>query len=305
MELYHLKTFVAIAEERSLTRASERLFTSQPAISAQVKALEEALGVTLFDRTPRGMRLTAAGEDLLPFARQTLDSASALLQHAKGLHGELVGNIRIGLNTDARFLRVTALQAGLAVEHARLEVSMLAGTTGVNLPALRAGRLDAAFLSGHRDEPDLHLLHLCEEPLAIAAPRAMREQIGAGDLATLARLPWVFTSPDCAYFHAMRVLFQRQGYEPTRTLLANQEDAMLELVRAGVGLGIVRAGILGDEDDDAWELPVAVPSIPLYVAWLRQRSGDPMIRALLAVVRDVWNLNVDADATDTRLRAAS
>ena len=61
MELYHLRTFVTVAEEGHLTRASERLFTSQPAVSAHIKALEEELGVTLFDRTPRGMQLTPAG----------------------------------------------------------------------------------------------------------------------------------------------------------------------------------------------------------------------------------------------------
>jgi len=62
MELYQLKTFVTVAEEGHLTRAAERLFTSQPAISAHIKSLEEELGVTLFHRTPKGMQLTTEGE---------------------------------------------------------------------------------------------------------------------------------------------------------------------------------------------------------------------------------------------------
>ena len=65
MELYHLKTFVTVAEERHLTRAAERLCVSQPAISAHIKALEEELGLALFERTPKGMLPTAAGEALL------------------------------------------------------------------------------------------------------------------------------------------------------------------------------------------------------------------------------------------------
>jgi len=290
MELYHLRTFVAVAEERNLTRASERLFTSQPAISAHIKALEETLGVTLFDRTPKGMRLTPIGEELLPRARQALAAAGAFVQHAKSMHDELVARARIGLNTDARFLRVTALQAGLAERHPRLEVAMLAGTTGVNLPALRVGKLDAAFISGERDDADMAFLRLCDEPLVIAAPVAMRAQITDVSVAALARLPWVFTSPDCAYFHAMSTLFHAHGCKPARTLLANQEDALIELVRAGVGLGIVRAGVIGGEADDAYELPVALPSVPLQFAWLRTRANDPVIRALGAVVRDVWAL---------------
>lgn len=64
MELYQLKTFVAIAKEGSLTRAAERVFTSAPAVSAQLKALEDELGVKLFERTPRGMVPTQAGRSL-------------------------------------------------------------------------------------------------------------------------------------------------------------------------------------------------------------------------------------------------
>lgn len=295
MELYHLRTFVAIAEERNLSRASERLFTSQPAISAQIKALEETLGLNLFDRTPKGMRLTAAGEELLPRARQVLSEAGALLQQARSLHDEVIGSLHIGLNSDARFLRVAALQAGLAERHARLDVAIMSGSTGVNLPALRNGKLDAAFISGNCDEAEISVLRVWDEQLVVAAPRSMHARIGAGDIPSLSRLPWVFTSPDCAYFKAMRELFRTHCCEPTSTLLANQEDALIELVRAGVGLGIVRAGVIGDEDDNAYELPVALPSIPLQFAHLRRRANDPLIRALRAVVADVWGLDAEQE----------
>ena len=70
MELHQLRTFVAVAEEGHLTRAAERMFVSQPAVSSHVKALEAELGVALFDRTPKGMRLTREGERLLGRARR-------------------------------------------------------------------------------------------------------------------------------------------------------------------------------------------------------------------------------------------
>ncbi|WP_168735286.1 LysR family transcriptional regulator [Pseudothauera rhizosphaerae] len=292
MELYHLRTFVAVAEERNLTRASERLFTSQPAISAHIKALEETLGVTLFDRTPKGMRLTSVGEDLLPRARRALAAAGDFVQHARSLRHEITGSVRIGLNTDARFLRVAALQTGLAARHPHLDVAMLGGTTWLNLPALRAGKLDAAFISGTFSDSDLTLHYLCDEPLVVAAPKAMRARITDVDIARLARLPWVFTSPDCAYFKVMHALFHANGCEPMRTLLADQEDAMIELVRAGVGLGIVRAGVIGGDADSAYELPVPLPSVPLQFAVLRERAGDLVIGALMEVLREVWELEM-------------
>ena len=78
MELYQLRRFAAVAELGHLTRAAERLHVSQPALSAQIRALEETLGVTLFERGSSGMSLTAAGRRLLPAARDVVAKAAAL-----------------------------------------------------------------------------------------------------------------------------------------------------------------------------------------------------------------------------------
>ena len=82
MELYHLKTFVTVAEEQHLTRAAERLFTSQPAISAHIKALEEELRLTLFERTPKGMQLTPRASNCSS-ARAALAAAGDFVLHAR------------------------------------------------------------------------------------------------------------------------------------------------------------------------------------------------------------------------------
>ena len=122
MEFYHLKTFVTVAEERHLTRAAERLFVSQPAISAHIKALEEELGLALFERTSKGMLPTAAGEALLARARRALAAVGEVGLHAQELRGEVIGAVRIGLNTDAGFLRLVELQSLLKARHPRLEI---------------------------------------------------------------------------------------------------------------------------------------------------------------------------------------
>ena len=105
MELYHLKTFLAVAELGHLTQAAERRCISQPAVSAHVKALEAELGLTLFDRTPRGMVLTADGIALCDPARAVLEAVDALGREAAARREEVAGVVRIGLNTDAGFLR--------------------------------------------------------------------------------------------------------------------------------------------------------------------------------------------------------
>jgi DNA-binding transcriptional LysR family regulator len=94
MEIYQLKTFVTVAKLAHLTRAAERLHLTQPAVSKQIKALEEELGVTLFERTPTGVVLTKSGRSLLQLAEQTMESAFDLMREAKRLRTDLVGTIR-------------------------------------------------------------------------------------------------------------------------------------------------------------------------------------------------------------------
>ncbi len=293
MELYHLRTFVTVAEEGHLTRAAERLFTSQPAISAHVKALEEELGVALFDRTPKGMQLTTAGEQLLERAQRTLAAAGELVDEAKAMQDELVGEVHIGLNTDAAFLRVIALQRQLAQAHPRLATIFMSGSSERNLPAMRVGKLDAGFVGGVIDDPLFDVLELTHESLVIAAPSALRGHFDETDIADLARQPWVHTSPNCPHYRVMARLFEAHGCVPKRIVVADQEDALLAMVRAGVGLGTVRrekVEAAAAEDGSIYALPLALDPVAINLVYPRKRANDPRIRAVLSAVEAVWQM---------------
>ena len=97
MELRHLRYFVAIAEERSFTRAAERLWVAQPGLSTQIRRLESELGVQLFERHTRGVDLTAAGELFLERARTTLAAADIARSTGHDLEEGLVGSVRLGV----------------------------------------------------------------------------------------------------------------------------------------------------------------------------------------------------------------
>lgn len=96
MELYQLRSFAAVAESGHLTRAAEILHISQPALSAQIKALEDEFEVALFERTPSGMRLTAAGKKLLPEAEKTLYAAQTLRDEAQNMKGAVASTVTVG-----------------------------------------------------------------------------------------------------------------------------------------------------------------------------------------------------------------
>ena len=173
---------------------------------------------------------------------------------------------------------------------------ILGGSTGVNVPNLRMGKLDAAFISGEGDDPLLSSQVLCEEELVIAAPAGLRDQLTACDVPALAALPWVYTSPDCAHYGVMRTVFEAHCCAPEKVVLANQEDALRGMVEAGVGLGIVRRDDMREAvaAGRVFIVPRQLPTVSLRFAWLTKRANDPVLRAVIEAVSTVWQLAPEA-----------
>ncbi len=298
MELYQLKTFVKIADEGSLTKAAELLFTSQPAISAQIKALEEELGVTLFDRTSRGMRLTAKGRLLYEQARDTLNAAAKLKSDAQQLQNELVGELRVGVHTDFDYLRIGRLHRQLLARHPRIHPHFMQSMSTDILPDVRRGALDAGFFFGPCHFANLSVEGLSEVPMRVVAPASWRDRIEAASLEDLARLPWIYTSRDCPFFALTQALFTPLADEPDQVACVDSEDAVRELIRAGAGLSMLRfddaARLQANGEAVCWNGDT--PSIALGFAVQRQRAGEPLIAALRALVGEVWRQPGDVPA---------
>jgi DNA-binding transcriptional LysR family regulator len=290
MELYQLKTFVKVAEEGNLTRAAQRLFTSQPAISAQIKALEEELGVTLFDRSSRGMRLTAKGKILYHQAAETLAAAAALAADAKRLQHEVLGELRIGVHTDFEFMRIGELLRRLKTTHPGIDPYFSQSMSAQILPDLREGMLDAGFFFGPCNAADLATRRLAEVPMRVVAPAAWADRVVDAPAAALAALPWIYTSDTCPFYALSEELFERFGSRPDQVAYVDSEDAVRALLRSGAGLSLLRADdaarLASHGEVCIWNGPT--PSIALGLAVQRQRAAEPVINALLDVCAALW-----------------
>jgi len=290
MELNQLRTFVAVAEEQHLTRAAERLFTSQPAVSAQLKALEESLGITLFDRTPKGMRLTSAGERLLVKAQQTLDAVRQITSEAQALKGEIFGEINVGIHTDFEFLQLSAIVQQCKQRHPGIRLTFVNSMSTDILLDIRKGKHDSGFFFGPCQSADLHCIHLADVEMAIVGPSAWREQVKGADIAQLARLPWVYTSSRCPFYQHTSKLFAQSQTEPQKVVFVDSEDAIRNLVKTGVGIAVLRkADALRAELAGwgaVWEGDVA--PIALSLAILTRRSREPLLAAWSQLVKAVW-----------------
>ncbi|MFE0733849.1 LysR family transcriptional regulator [Streptomyces sp. NPDC058855] len=188
MELRQLRYFVAVADAGGFGAAAERLTIVQSAVSQQVRRLERELGVVLFERTTRRVRLSAAGERLLPEARTVLAAADRTARIAADIAAGADGVLRLGA-VHAPGDRIPRLLAGLAAHAPGVQVRLHRLPVTERLAAVREGELDAALVRALPAAPGLELLPLWQDPLLVALPAghplAAREALRLEDLAGL------------------------------------------------------------------------------------------------------------------------
>ncbi|MFF4840251.1 LysR family transcriptional regulator [Streptomyces collinus] len=183
MELRQLTYFVAVAEELHFGRAAGRLHIVQSAVSQQIQRLERELGAELFDRSPRRVRLTAAGERLLPEARAVLTAA----ERARAAVAPPAG-LRIGTSTGLG-AHLDRVLAAFTAREPDVPVELFSLPAGERLAGVAAGRLDAAFVRAAEPPPGVRVLPLWPDPLVAALPAthplAARPEVALADLAGL------------------------------------------------------------------------------------------------------------------------
>ncbi len=290
MELYQLRGFAAVAEIGHLTRAAERLHLSQPALSAQIKALEDELGVQLFERGPTGMSLTAAGKRLLPEAAKVLADAASLHGKARAMEGEVAGHVRVGTLSDPAFIRLAEFLAQATARFPLVEIELRHEVSGAAFEKVRDGGLDASFYYGDLAHPSVGTILLREIAYRVAAPAAWRSKVLDAAWTDIAALPWLMAPSISTHRVLAERLFAERGSTPTTLIEADNEAVIRSLVASGLGIALVRED-LAQEGEAAGELVVLPETrLPttLQFIYANDKREEPEMRALQDVIRDVW-----------------
>ena len=291
MELYQLRTFVAVAREGRLTRAAESLFTSQPAVSAQIKALEEEFGLKLFERSSSGMTPTPAGEALWEQAEQLLNASRDLCAKAAALKGAVSGLLRLGFNTGDHN-QSSELISALAEKHPRLCFDVTHGNSGALLQAVQGRDLDACFYEGTCEDAGIETVLLTHYNLIVVIPTEWTSELERPDWSRLAEKPWVFNSPLCSYARYVDNITREHNIAPQARFHIDEDRTGLNLVASGQALTLTTTEALAASDmHDCAKLtvwPHFSHKMPFSLCYLESRRDDPAIAAIREVAQSNW-----------------
>lgn len=290
MDLTHLRTFVAVAQEGHLTRAAERLHISQPAASTHIRALERDLDVVLFARTNRGLELTAAGRRLADSAERVLAASIELASLARELRGAVEGTLFVGTNADPSLSKIGTLVSRLRERHPLLQLNLQMRSSLATKQGIRAGELDAGFLLGARLEAGLSGAELQLLGYRITGPAAWAATLQRGDWNAVAALPWVTTAAGTSNQEMREALFRAHGLEVNPAIETNNDVLIRQLVKDGVGVGLIRDdhALQGERDGYYATSPLARAQTWLRFVHLEARAADPVIDAISSLVQTLW-----------------
>ena len=302
-----LRCFITVAREGTVSRAAMLLHLTQPAVSLQLKGLEESTGLQLFNRTPGGFTLTEAGAALLPLAHRTVAASADFRTAADSLRESHRSTLRVGTILDPESIRLGPFVRSLATSSKKTEVVLRYGMSDDVLAQIGRGELDVGFYidatppeslaSGTSPERTIEdgkflLTALSRFDYRVIAPAERSAKVLGKSWADLIDLPWIAPPLDSAQRRLLDDVYRPMGTLPKRGAFAEQEDAMIGLVESGAGLSLIRDSVL-DRITRKRNFVVAdelVLTCDLSFACLASRRHEPIIARAFSVMQGVWDL---------------
>ena len=289
MELRHLRYFVGVAEEQHYGRAAERLYVAQPSLSRQIQDLERELGYALFERLPRGVRLSAAGKLYLDDARRILKDVQDSTRRAEWVASGKAGTLRIGIATALSWNGLVA-KSFREFRRRQPEVALeLHHLVSIHqIEAIVAGRLDAGFAAGLLPlSDDLASWQFAQDRMILAMPQGhpltKRKRVFLRDLRNMPFV-WFPRWANSVFYDQMMQACVRGGLKAPRIVQeATDRDTIMSLVQCRVGLAWVNETV-------RWRIPrgvVLVPvvdmnvQLPFNLVWKKDNTS-PLLQKFVA-----------------------
>ncbi len=293
MELRHLRYFIAVAEELHFGRAAKRLCIAQQPLSRQIRNLEDELGVQLFHRTKRTVRLTEVGQIFLTEARQTLIQAEQAILLAKQASKGEMGGITVGFTGSALNTILPKAIRKFKDNYPKVQITLERLQTNGQVEALHSGQIHLGLLHPPIDDDRLILETIHREKLVVALPNThslAADEFSEISLKQLANEAFILfpRHVGSVLYDQIIGLFQQAGFSPNIVQEAIPQQTILGLVSAGIGISLIHTsvGSLGQSGVVLKNLVEPTPELELAAAWSPDVT-NPVLPFFLKVIREV------------------
>ena len=248
LENFRLKVFRTVAQHLSFRKAAEQLFLTQPAVTLQIKALEDDLGVRLFERAPKGVSLTPQGSLLLRYAREAADLVAEAEKELASKDGQMSGEFAIGVSTTIAQYVLPRLIGAFLAEHPRVQLSLHSGNTEEIVQLLLGGKAAIGLIEGPARHREVRTEPFMEDELVLIAPadfafdRLTRDQLLS---ATLLMREQGSGSRRVVEMALEKAGFKLKSFKNVMNL--DSTEAIKSAVEAGLGIGFVSRWAISKE----------------------------------------------------------
>lgn len=290
MDILRIRSFVTVARLGNVTRASEALHVTQPAVTGHIKTMEQELGVALFQRTPGRIELTKAGAELLVDAERVLADFNLLLSHAKAIKGEVTGSLNFALVDDVEFLRIGNFIRGLRAAFPLLQLKTTNCSSEEVIERVTSGKCDGGFCIVDQVPARLSAIRLRTVNYVVLAPAALAEALGKAGWRDVAAMPWI-SPPNRSHVRAIQnAMFANQGVMPNVVIECDHLSAIEGMVRSGLGLALMREDVATAmaADGDYFIWPHVNLATQLVFVFRASEESSPATIGMISVLKRCW-----------------
>lgn len=289
MNLRQLECFSTLAEELNFTRAAEKLNMAQPPLSRQVKLLEANLGVVLFERTKRSVKLTPEGEYLKKEVAQTFRQLDHVRDNLKQMKEGKSGSLSIGYVGAAMHSVLPGMLKRFLSQFKNVNIQLHEMDNGQQLEALKKRTIDVGFLRSRMNDNTIELIPVYEEAFALVVPRSLKiRSTAAAGLKTLTDIPFIGFPMSCApdMVKSIYQVLHRLRLEPRHVHEASQINSIIRMVESGIGYSVLPESV-----SNAYKIGVSTVSLAkfderavLYLA-VNEERRTMLVDNLMKVIR--------------------
>jgi LysR family transcriptional regulator, cell division regulator len=304
MDAGDLAVFAAVARTGGITKAAQSLNTVQSNVTQRVRLLEAELGVPLFHRHSRGVSLTSAGAQLLPYAERIgrlLGEAKQAASDGPVPHGRIV----IGALETATALRLPPILAAYAAQCPEVDIEISTGTSATLIEAVLARQVEAAFVVAPVTHPELLALPFIEEELVLVAAPWVASLDALAAHAAAGKLKIIVFRPGCTYRARLETLLAGRGIHALRRLEFGTLDGIIGCVGAGIGVTLLPRAVVAKAAEEGRVALFALPKEEARAATVLVRRHDAFVSTALARFIDLARSHPAAKEPPSRAKIAA